>query len=75
MGERRQLLKVEPSDVVVFLGSDVRGRSLPVMHKPSAKERRLLCRSDGQPTQMSNRGRRYLHAEFFVQLPREPVQF
>lgn len=38
VGGRRQLLKAEPSDVVVFLGSDVRWLSLPVTHKPSAQE-------------------------------------
>ena len=75
VGGRRQLLKAEPSDVVVFLGSDVRWRSLPVTHKPSAEECRLFCRSYGQPTQMRRRARRYLHAEFLVQFPRERVQF
>lgn len=75
VGGRRKLLKAEPSDVVVFLGSDVRRRSLPVTHKPSAKECRLFCRSYGQPTQMRCRARCYLHAEFFLQFPREGAQF
>lgn len=75
VGGRRQLLKAEPSDVVVFLGSDVGWRSLPVAHKPSAQECRLVCRSCGHPTQMRRRARGYLHAEFFVQFSRERAQF
>jgi hypothetical protein len=74
VGGRRQLLEAEPSDVVVFLGGDVRWRSLPFTHESSAKECRLFGRSCGQPTQVRRRGRRYLHAEFLVQLPRERAQ-
>ena len=75
VGGRRQLLKAEPPDVVVFLGSDVRRRSLPVTHQPSTKECGLFCRSCAHPTQMRRRARCYLHAEFFVQFPRQRAQF
>lgn len=74
VGGRRQLLEAEPSDGDVFLGSDVHWRSLPVTHKPSAEERRLVCGSSSHATQMGRRVRRYLHAEFFVQLSPERTQ-
>lgn len=75
VGGRRQLVESEPSDVVVLLGSDVRRRSPPATHVPSTEERRLLCRSCRQPTQMRRRARRYLDAELLVQFPCERAQF
>ena len=47
---------------------------LPPPHQPSAQECGLFCRSRSQPTQMSRRARRYLNAEFLVQLTCERVQ-
>ena len=75
VGGRRQLVEAEPSDAVVFLGSDVRWRSLPVTHEPGAEKCRLFCRPCGQQTQMGHRARSYLHAELFLQFSRERVQF
>ena len=71
---RRHVIDVEPSDVVVFLGSEVRWRPLPVWHQPSAEEGRPFRRSCGQPTQVRRRASRYVHAEFFAQFPRERVK-
>lgn len=62
VGRSRQLLRVEPSDVVVFLRSGVRWRSLPAAHDPGAKECRLFCRPCGHPAQVGGRTCRYLHA-------------
>src|SRR6476646_5918045 len=74
MARRGKLLEGEPSDVVMFLGSEVRRRSVPGAHQPSAEPCWFISRSCGHATQMRRGARHDLHAELLVQLPRQRVQ-
>jgi hypothetical protein len=74
VGGRRELLEVEPSDVVVLLGCDVRRRADPVTHQPGADECPLARRSRRDPTQVSDRVRRDLDAELLAKLPDERLE-
>ena len=58
----------------MFIGSDVRRRSLPLADKPRAEAYGLPSASCVQPTQMDRRACCYLHAQFLVHLPRERSQ-
>ena len=58
----------------MFIGSDVRRRSLPLADKPRAEAYGFPSASSVQPTQMDSRACCYLDAQFLVHLPRERSQ-
>lgn len=66
VGERRQLVDVDPSDGFVFLGCHVRGCSLPTTDEPSADLRRVFGWSSYHPARVRCRCRRNLYAELLV---------
>jgi hypothetical protein len=60
VGERRQLLGPEPADLVMFVGSDVRRRSLSHADKPGAEAYVLASAAYVQAAQMNRQASCYL---------------